>query len=238
MSIIPNIKPNICHECDEISNSSFRLLSEDETQAIARSKTCFLLKKNQVIFTEGSRLNGVFCINKGKVKLYKLGIDGKEQIIDISKEGSLLGFRMLLAEEPSKVSAETLESTSICFIPKKPFLSLLSNNIKFQGALLKIACQELGVMTDSITNFAQKPVRERLAGILLVLMKTYGTESSLDFPVEINLSRDDLANIIGTATETAIRILREFKDDGLIQAKGRKITVLEPKKLMVVARTS
>ena len=93
-------------------------------------------------------------------------------------------------------------------------------------------------MTDSITNFAQKPVRERLAGILLVLMKTYGTESSLDFPVEINLSRDDLANIIGTATETAIRILREFKDDGLIQAKGRKITVLEPKKLMVVARTS
>ena len=155
-SIIPNINPSICQECDEISNAAFRFLSGDEIHEIHGSKSCFLLKKNQVIFNEGYKLNGVFCINKGKVKLYKLGIDGKEQIIDIAKEGSLLGFRMMIAEEPSKVSAETLESASICFIPKTPFLSLLSNNIKFQGALLKIACQELGVMTDSITNFAQK----------------------------------------------------------------------------------
>ena len=91
-------------------------------------------------------------------------------------------------------------------------------------------------MTDSITNFAQKPVRERLAGILLVLMGTYGNNNSPGLQVEINLSREDLANIIGTATETAIRVLREFKEDGLIGIQGRKIRVIDFKQLQLIAR--
>lgn len=238
MNLVPNNLPNSCIDCAEISNSAFEILSENEIREISKYKTCFQFKKGQILFNEGSMLNGVFCINKGKVKLYKLGIDGKEQIIDISKEGSLLGFRMLLAEVTSKVTAETLENSSICFIPKTPFLNLLSTNIKFQGALLKIACQELGIMTDSITNFAQKPVRERLASILLVLMGTYRPKNHIGGNIEINLSREDLANIIGTATETTIRVLRELNTQNLIKIRGRKISIIDEKGLISIARNS
>lgn len=220
-----------------IKNPCFGLLSTDEKEYVNQAKTEKTLKSGHELFGEDATLKGVYCVNKGKVKIYKLGNDGKEQIIDIAKESALLGFRTMLAENPSKVTAETLEECSITFIPRECFMSLLSSNSKFQGALLKLACQELGVLTDSITNYAQQPVRERLAGMLLVLMGTYKKEEQDPDTVEINLSREDLANIIGTATETTIRILREFKKKELINIKGRKITILNSHELMKIADT-
>ena len=145
-----------------------------------------------------------------------------------------MGYRSMLSEEPYPVSAESLEDTTLCFIPKSDFLEVLKNDSSLTQRILRSMSQDLGTMADSVTTLAQKPVRERLAGALLMLKDTYGIDAHDNGPVEINLTREDLANIVGTATETLIRLLHDFKEEKLIETQGRKIRVLEPEKLVRV----
>jgi len=203
----------------------FNMLSKEETDLLTRNKNCSVIEKGQSLFVEGNRPLGVFCINKGKIKVAKLGIDGKEQIVDIFKEGDLLGYRTMLADDLYTVSAVTLEKSSICFIPKRDFLEVMKITPDFHSKITREVCRELGIMADSLTNLAQKTVRERLALTLLMLKDTYNLNNDDDVPVAINLSRDDLANIVGTATETLIRMLHDFKEEKLIKTSGRKIMV-------------
>ncbi|NBV90656.1 MAG: Crp/Fnr family transcriptional regulator, partial [Flavobacteriia bacterium] len=126
------------------------------------------------------------------------------------------------------VSAETLEDCNICFIRKEDFMSMMDTNPMLRNGILKEISTELADRADFITNMAQKSVRERLAFALLMLMDIYEDEP-------INLSREDMANFVGTATETLIRLLKELKTEGLIEIQTRKITVLDRKKLLVIA---
>lgn len=214
-----------CQACQSRNNSMFGVLCGHQLTAISDSKSCTLYKKGQILFHEGTRPLGVFCINQGKVKIYKLGYDGKEQITHIAHDGGLLGYKALLAEETYQVSAETLEDCTICFLPKATFLQTLQESSEFNQRIMKQVCHELGLMTESLTHQAQRTVRERLAITLLKLKDTYGLDAHDDGPVEINLTREDLANMVGTATETLIRLLHEFKDDHLISTQGRKIRI-------------
>jgi CRP/FNR family transcriptional regulator len=190
-------------------------------------KGCSFYKKNQSLFLEGSFPRGVFCIHHGKVKIYKRGEEGKEQIIHIAKEGELIGFRAMFAENKYSVSAETLEESTICFIQKDDFLSLLEANPTLRNRILKEMSQELSDRAEFITNMAQKSVRQRLAFSLLLLKEVYGEKP-------INLSREDLANFVGTATETLIRLLKEFKEEGLVETNVRKIYVSDAKRLLML----
>lgn len=220
-----------CEECAIRKDSTFSTLCSNELSNLTQNKTCNIYKKGQVLLHEGTRPMGVYCINKGKVKIYKIGIDGKEQIIRISKPGDLVGYRAMISEEIYPVSAETLEECIICFIPKTDFLNVLNETPALHNKVLKQVCKELGIMTESLTNLAQKSVRERLAIALLMLKDTYGMDG-IDGPVEINLTREDLANIVGTATETLIRLLHDFKEEKLIETEGRKIKIIDPQGLV------
>lgn len=224
-----------CKDCQFRQHSLFGVLCNHEMEELNDAKSCTIYKKGQVLLYEGTRPLGVFCINSGKVKVYKLGADGKEQIIRIAKEGDILGYKAMISEETYPVTAETLEPCTICFLPKNEFLRLLSENQEFNQKLLQAVCHELGVMADNLTNLAQKSVRERLAITLLMLKDTYGVDGQNE-EVEINLTREDLANIVGTATETLIRLLHDFKEENLIVTKGRKITVVDTKGLVRAAR--
>lgn len=224
-----------CEECKSRKYSLFGALCSHELKEVSDAKSCTVYKKGQVLFHEGTRPLGVFCINRGKVKVYKLGSDGKEQIIRIAKESDILGYKAMISEETYPVTAETLEDCTICFLPKSDFLNLLSDSPAFNQKLLQAVCHEIGVMSDSMTNLAQKSVRERLAVTLLMLKDTYGVEGESE-AVEINLTREDLANIVGTATETLIRLLHDFKEEDLIESKGRKILVKNTKGLVKAAR--
>lgn len=223
-----------CEECKTRNGSKFGGLCAHELESLSSNKSCTLYKKGQVMFYEGTRPLGVFCINEGKVKVYKTGDDGKDQIIQIAKEGDLLGYRAMISEESYPVTAEALEGAKVCFIPKSNFLRLLEENSEFNHLILKEACKELGLMTENLTNLAQKSVRERLAVSLLMLKDTYGLNGHDDGPVEINLTREDLANIVGTATETVIRLLHDFKEEKVIETKGRKIRVIDPDRLVKI----
>lgn len=227
-----------CEHCDMRHKSMFGVLCQHEQQEMNMNKTCSTYKKGQLLFHEGSRPMGVYCINHGMVKIGKIGYDGKEQIVHIATGGGLLGYRTMISEEVYSVSAEALEDTDVCFVPKDDFLKLVSGNKALHDNLLKAACKELGVMTNSMVDLAQKPVRERTAATLLMLRDTYGQEGYDDGPIEINMTREDLANIVGTATETLIRTLHDFKDEELIKVEGRKIQVTDAQKLVRVCNFS
>ncbi len=226
-----------CAQCTYRQKSLFAALKDGEVDSVSAAKSCTNYKKGQVLFHEGTRPLGVFCVYNGKIKIYKLGTDGKEQIIRLAKESDILGFKAMLSEETYPVTAETLEDCTICFVPKADFMQLLSDNSEFNQSLMKSICQEIGTLTDKVTNRAKKSVRERLAISLLMLREIYKNEDDGQAgPVEINLSREDLANIVGTATETLIRLLHDFKEEKLITGKGRKITIENPQGLAKVGR--
>lgn len=221
-----------CQFCKSKADSHFVDLPDEDLDVLSAHKSCITYKKGQNLFYEGTRPMGVFCINFGKVKVYKMGSNGKEQILFIAKPGDFLGYRSLLSEEFYGASATVIEQAAICFIPKSDFLTILNRNPAFFQKLMKAVCHELGVMESKLAELSQKSVRERLAATILMLKETYGMEGDSSDLIDIALSREDLANIVGTATETVIRLLSEFKADGLIGLEGKKIKVLEIDKLI------
>lgn len=220
-----------CATCPSRSNSQFACLGEEELGTVNEHKSCITYKKGQTIFYEGTRPMGLFCIHSGKVKVFKMGSQGKEQIMYLAKPGDFLGYRALLSEEFYADSATVLEEAQICFIPKNDFFTTLRENPQFYSNLMKAVCHELGIMEDKIAALAQKSVRERLASTLLMLKETYGMEGEGSVLIDIALTREDLANIVGTATETVIRLLSEFKKDGLIDMEKKKIRILDARQL-------
>jgi CRP/FNR family transcriptional regulator len=170
-------------------------------------------------------------MNGGKVKVYKNNVQGKEFIIYIAKPGDFLGYRALLSEDFYKATATVLEDAKICFIPKESFFEVLQKNPVFMRRVVQAVCNEMGIMEEKLAELAHKSVRERLAANLLMLKETYGMEGEESTLIELALSREDLASIVGTATETVIRLLSEFKTDGLIAFEGKKIRVLDARKL-------
>lgn len=191
-------------------------------------------KKGQVIFSEGGHPIGLFCVNDGKVKIEHSGIDGKDQIVRMAKGGDVLGYRALLSSERYNASAVALDDTDVCFIPREPFFNVLKNNPNLSLDIIKMLSTELRKAEDTITDLAQKPVRERMAEALLFLKETYGYEAD-DKTINVILSREDIANLVGTATETAIRLLSEFKKDGIVESAGKKISIIDLEKLIKTA---
>lgn len=235
-SQIATHKSLACEFCQSHHRSLFGSLSEKELATVDTAKTCTKYKKGQVLFHEGTRPLGVFCVNRGRIKVYRLGIDGKEQIIKISAAGDLLGYKALISAQHYTLSAEALDDCVVCFVPKEDFLELLKPGGSFHNDILKAVCEENGVMASKMTEMAQRSVRQRAALSLLMLKDTYGIEHEQEGEIEINLTREDLANIVGTATESLIRLLNEFKKENLIETQGRKIRILDTEGLLLASR--
>jgi CRP-like cAMP-binding protein len=217
------------------SNSVLEGLPKEELAYFESKMITHKYKRGQNIFVEGTIPNGIYFLKKGKVKKYKSDQDGKQQIIYVCNEGELLGYPALICEEPYPDSAAALEESLVSFIPKKDFLHILDKSPQFSKKLLINLSHEFGVLVNSIATFAHKSVRERLALSLLILKEKYKVNAEKDKPVEIVLPREDLANIIGVALETLVRLLHNFKDEGLIETEGRKIRILDLKRLVKIA---
>lgn len=214
----------VCESCSTKTNALFNNLSKEEYEHLGLEKNCDFYKKGSVIYHEGSRISGSFCVNKGIIKIFKTGIDGKEQIISFAKPGDIIGFRSVLSNELACTTAKVLEDATLCFIPGEALISLVKSNGSFSIQLMQIACKELGEANAYITDIAQKTVRERLAEVLVQLKDKFDLDK--DNFLQITLTREELANIVGTATESVIRLLSEFKSDGLIELHGRKIKLM------------
>ncbi len=222
-----------CDDCIINSISVFNKLTIDELNLLNYEKICQIFKKGTIIYNEGSRISGCYCIHEGIIKLFKIGSEGREHIIRFAKKGDIIGYRSLISNDFACHTAKVLEDAKVCFIPGEILFKLLENNSKFALEMLKLSCSELGEANAFITDIAQKTVRERLAEVLIILKDSFGLDE--ENHLQIVLTREELGNIIGTATESVIRLLGEFKDHGLIEINGRKIKILDAKALQRIS---
>ncbi len=227
-----------CKTCHVKSSSYFLMLSKEDQRNLNYQKSCYKYKKGQLIFHEENHAIGVYCLHKGKVKISKTGFEGKEQIVRFIIPGELFGIRTIIGAQVYSVNATAIEDSVICFIPSAEFSELISGYPEISKNIILALSDRLLDAENKMTSLAQKPVRERLAESLVFLSMRF--EKNWNLKVggeinEINLSREDLANIVGSATETVIRLLSEFKDEKLIEIKGRKIIIKQKKELQHIA---
>jgi CRP-like cAMP-binding protein len=206
-----------------------------DLRLLTANKSEHVYKKGEIIFREGAYPTGIFYITDGKAKKYKADKDGREQIFYVANTGELLGYHAVLSEGRYPDSAAALEESRITFIPREDFLDTLLQSDSLNRRLLKTLSHEFAVLANSLTMFAQKSVRERLALQLIVVREKYKVDFLPGMSVEINMSRDDLASLVGTARENVVRALSEFKESGIVETKGRKIIVLDVNKLIAIA---
>ncbi|MDI9309336.1 MAG: Crp/Fnr family transcriptional regulator [Limnohabitans sp.] len=212
-----------CEQCIVRQFSSLKALTKDELLRMADCKTSYIIKKGEPIFEEGEMTNGIFCVKDGICKMTKLSANGKDQIVKLAKAGELLGQRSMISEEPANLSAVALEDMEVCFVPKSEILKFFNQNNQFSMNVMKTICGDLKEADDHMVSMAQKSVKERLAETLIYLEESFGNNE--DGSLRIQLSREELAGMIGTATESCIRLLSELNKQELISLSGKKITI-------------
>ena len=212
-----------CEQCIVREFSSLKTLTKEELLTLSDCKTSHIIKKGDAIFEEGENVNGIYCIKEGVCKLTKLSANGKDHIVKLVTRGDLLGQRSMISDEPVNLSAIALEDMQVCFIPKTEVMGYFDKNNQFSLSVMKSICDDLKDADDHLVNLAQKTVKERLAETLLYLHDTFGKKE--DNSLKVVLSRDELASMIGTATESCIRLLSDFNKLGLIELNGKKIVL-------------
>lgn len=218
--------PNLsCDSCTIRTHPLFRHLTEQEVQEIMFNKITETHKRGSIVYRQGTRMKGFCCVQSGIIKVYQTGFDGKEQIIRFAKSSDIIGYRSVVSNELACTTSEIIEEAVLCHIPTEILLKLVKNNGNFAVELVKLTCKELGEANSYITDIAQKTVKERLAEILIHLDDEFGEDSQ--GVLNISLTREELSNIVGTATESIIRLLSEFKSLGYIEISGRKIKILD-----------
>ncbi len=220
-----------CMSCKVLRLTYFSSISPWDLLYLSQNKTSTLYKKGQTIFHEGNFPNGIFCVQSGKLKIFKDGHNGKQHIVRLAVPGMFIGIRSLLGRAKYAASAMALEDSVVCFLNRSIFFELLAKYPKISESLMASLSQLLLEAEEKILSMAQNPVRQRLAETLFILSNIYCDNSETNSEPSICMSREDLANIVGTATESVIRLISEFKDDKLITTHGRKIIINNPEEL-------
>jgi CRP/FNR family transcriptional regulator len=218
-----------CENCIVRQFNSLRAMSKEELKRVSDTKVTKSIKKGESIFAEGEKLNGVFCVRDGVSKLSKLSANGKDQIVKLASKGEVMGQRSVIAEESSNLSAVAVSDMEVCFIPKEGIVDALYKNPNFTVEVLRHMAHDLREADDVIVNMSQKSVKQRVAEAFLYLREHFGEDA--DGFLTVTLSREDIANVVGTATESCIRIISEFKKKDYIKTSGKKIGVANEKKL-------
>lgn len=222
-----------CEQCIVREFSSLKALNKDELLKLSDCKTSKIIKKGENIFEEGENVNGIFCVKEGICKLTKLSPNGKDHIVKLVSKGELLGQRSMISDEPANLSAIALEDMQVCYIPKNEVMGFFDKNNQFSMNVMKTICGDLKISDEHMVNMAQKSVKERLAETLIYLHENFG--SNADGTLKVQLSRDELASMIGTATESCIRLLSDFNKTGLIALMGKKIILKDINKIKKIA---
>lgn len=202
----------------------------DDLKKISDNRKIKSFKKKETIYSEDSYPNSIFFIAKGKVKTSKNNAEGKEFITGLFNEGDFFGYLSLLENEAYTDSAVALEEAEIAVIPKEDFFALLNSNREVAATFIKLLSDNIKEKEERLIKLAYNSVRKRVAEALLMLEQHYAKDNAEPFTMAI--AREDLANIVGTASETVIRTLSDFKDEKLVEIKGSKITITNREKLV------
>ena len=201
----------------------------EDLKKLSDNREIHKFKKHESIYKEGSFPKGIYFLNSGKVKIFKTHEMGKEFITDLYKEGDFFGYLALMDESKYSETAEALDECEVCFIPKEDFYSLLFQNSQVSRKFIRMLSDNLAEKEEQLVKLAYNSVRKRVADALVALYNRYKKDNNENF--SINISREDLANLSGTATETTIRTLSDFKEEKLIEIKGGLISLINFEKL-------
>jgi CRP-like cAMP-binding protein len=222
----------LCKSCNVFSSSLFSRLHEDELKKIHEVKTFHFFNRGEIIFHQESPCLGIFCIESGSVKLYTQEEDGREIINKIQKGGDILGHTGLFGRQQYIESAKALEPTKCCFIDSACMKELLANSSTLTMDLILKMSQDLIDSNTKTADMVRKNVRERLATYLLKMSEISGEDQNF----RLQLSREEMASLLGTAHETVIRCISEFKELGYIAEKNRVLYILKKDCLQTLSR--
>ncbi|MFO8235793.1 MAG: Crp/Fnr family transcriptional regulator [Bacteroidales bacterium] len=204
----------------------FKDLTKNQKKILKENSAISSYKKNEIIYKEGDKPTGLIFLAKGKVKIFKEGVGGREQIVRMAKQNGFIGFRALFAKQNYLATAQSIESSEICTIEKRCLFDILEENGKFSLGIIEFLASELGFSNTRTVTLTQKHIRGRLAESLLFLKDTYGFESDGN-TLKVYLSREDLANLSNMTTSNAIRTLSSFSNEEVIALEGKKICILD-----------
>ncbi|MBF0298873.1 MAG: Crp/Fnr family transcriptional regulator [Oligoflexia bacterium] len=232
------VRPDSCESCPSKIDSIFCDPDIIKLLNISEHRVINIYKKGQTLFVQGNPPYGLYCISSGKIKISSVGPDGKESIVRIAVAGDILGHRSLFTQQHYMGTATALEDSVVCFIDKKFMEQLISEEPKIAYNIIAKIGRDLGRAEKRVASFSQKNVPERLAELLLNLRCAYGVEEDGKWRLDIKLTREEMASMIGTASETLIRFLSEFKDQGLIGQVGKTIYLLDVKGLLEIGHVT
>lgn len=231
----PNVKSH-CHKCLGFSRTPFCTLQGGELDSLDRSKSVRHFAEGRPIFSEGEPAKGIFCLRSGRVKLQKSTSRGRQHLLRFANPGELLGLSEVMAEVPHPATADPVEEVAACFIPRADLLELFARSPEVARAIAH-ELAKLGLQSDEErAEIASADVRERVAHVLLRLGRSHGTPHRQGKLIRLPMTREDLAQMAGTAVETTIRQISAFRDEGILAAEGRAVVIVDESKLARVAR--
>ena len=222
-----------CANCPTRQKTAFRLLDGEQVETLCAVKRHGHIKKGEELFTEGQNVRGIYCVQDGHFKLTRHSASGRETIVRFASPGDFIGYRALLANEPISLSAVAIQDAHACFVPADVLLNFLEGNGPFSLELLRATCHELSEANQLLASLAQKTVKQRLAEVFLMLRAKFSEDA--EGCIDIDLKRSEMADLVGTATESLIRLLTQFERDQLIARRGKRFRITEPKQLAVLA---
>jgi CRP-like cAMP-binding protein len=215
-----------CGYCLNDPESIFSILSEEEKNELVIGHSCLSFKKGEFIYREGDKPPGILFLSKGKVKIFKEGVGGRDQIVRMARPMGFIGYRALFADENYSASATALENCDICVIERNALFTIMRKNSELSFRMMRNMATELGISNNRTVTLTQKHVRGRLAESLIFLIETYGFDKD-GKSIKVYLSREDIANLSNMTTSNAIRTLSVFANENVIALEGRKIKILD-----------
>jgi CRP-like cAMP-binding protein len=226
-----------CESCPSRGRGIFCELERATLDEISRQKVMRPFKKGETLFVQGTPPGGLYCISEGNVKIAKIGANGKESIIRLATSGDILGHRSIFTSQYYNATATALEYTKACFIEKKYILKLAKSEPTVACNLIGRLGKDLGLSENRMASLSQRSVLERLAELLLLLKGSHGKDLGGNrFCLELVLTREEMASMVGTATETIIRFISDLKNEGIISQDGKKIIIENEEKLVELGK--
>ncbi len=233
MSGAPSPDHGNCFTCQARGRTEWCVLSDEELELLDKGKTCRQYLPGEVIFHEGDPCKGVHCIESGLVGVRKMDVGGNEILLRLNHPGDTMGYRSFLASDDHNNSAEALEPSVLCLIDGSTVQSLLQMNPSLGLRFLSHAAKDLDEAEEKVLQSATLPVRARFAHLLLVLKDRYGLiGDNGEMDLELPLSRQDMAAMIGIRPESMSRTIRSLEDDNIAKFSGRRVHVPNIKTLL------
>ncbi len=227
---VQNISKSFQNTQESIEDFYQKATKYIDLSSLSADRKVSIIKKKQVIYSEGDEPRRFFFLKSGKVKTYQANQDGKEFITGLYNSGDFFGHISIIENTEYQESSEALEECEIIAIPKHDFLELITRNQSVANQFIKMLANDIQEKEKQLMQIAYNSIRKRTADALIMLSKKYKNESQENFAIKI--SRDDLASVVGTATESLIRTLSDFKANNLIEINGSEIKILDKGKLM------